>query len=312
MWELKASVFVFFPYYIFPVKILLMPEGHMMTKAFIIGLTTQDLKNHFASELRVPSDVIKITLNGKAVEDHQTLMGLGVQPHGTVQFEMSSLDPENYPIKPVKPQQECNMPDVITVRVQKGQFWLQFYTFQDVVVEIERATRKKAFLGGYSHKLTKTEYHHAAVQTMARRRPDRGVETFSRDSQTVEVKSQAQQCTINTCTQMTKIGCYMSNMKDKLIIPGTYITADEYHSKRLKAVLTIQTYTRRWQAKQIAAQLRLDKELRVTWAEREERRKREEKEEQIRAEYHRRMNPEKKEDFALLYNALESNCNMHL
>ncbi|XP_026874591.2 IQ and ubiquitin-like domain-containing protein isoform X2 [Electrophorus electricus] len=283
------------------VKILLMPEGHMMTKAFIIGLTTQDLKNHFASELRVPSDVIKITLNGKAVEDHQTLMGLGVQPHGTVQFEMSSLDPENYPIKPVKPQQECNMPDVITVRVQKDKD-----TFQDVVVEIERATRKKAFLGGYSHKLTKTEYHHAAVQTMARRRPDRGVETFSRDSQTVEVKSQAQQCTINTCTQMTKIGCYMSNMKDKLIIPGTYITADEYHSKRLKAVLTIQTYTRRWQAKQIAAQLRLDKELRVTWAEREERRKREEKEEQIRAEYHRRMNPEKKEDFALLYNALES------
>lgn len=47
-------------------------------------------------------------------------MSFGVQPHATVQFEMSSVDPENYPMKLVKPQQECNMPDVITVRVQTG------------------------------------------------------------------------------------------------------------------------------------------------------------------------------------------------
>ncbi|KAI4873594.1 hypothetical protein NFI96_008799, partial [Prochilodus magdalenae] len=283
------------------VKVLLMPEGHMMTMAFTIGLTSQDLKNHFANELRVPSDIIQITLNGQIVDDHQTLLGLGVQPHGTVQFEMSSLDPENYPIKPAKPQHaECIMPDVITVRVQTD-----INTFQDVVVEIERATLKKPFLGGYRHKVTKTEYHHAAVQTMPRRRPDRGVEMFSRDTQTVALKNQAQQCTSNTSTQMTKIGCYMSNMMDKLITPGTYVTADEFHGKRLKAVITIQTYFRRWQAKQLTAQLRLDKELHVAWAEEEERRKIEEKEEQIRAEYNRRMNPEKKEDFALLYSALE-------
>lgn len=71
-------------------------------------------------------------------------------------------------------------------------------------------------------------------------------------------------------------------------------------------VITIQTHTRRWLAKRLTTRLRLDKELCLAWVEREERRKKEEKEEQIRAEYHRRMNPEKKEDFALLYNALES------
>lgn len=37
----------------------------MMTVAFMIGLTTQDLKNHFAGELRVPADFIQITLNGE-------------------------------------------------------------------------------------------------------------------------------------------------------------------------------------------------------------------------------------------------------
>ncbi len=56
----------------------------------------------------------------KGLEDDQTLMDIGVQPHGMVQFEMSSLDTENYPMRPVKPQQEYNMPDVITVRVQTG------------------------------------------------------------------------------------------------------------------------------------------------------------------------------------------------
>lgn len=163
-----------------------------------------------------------LRLSGNAVKDHQTLMSLGVQPHATVQFEMSSLDPENYPIKPVKPQQECNMPDVITVRVQTGGLCLFLFhllqlmsfsanfsdangsksvslplimpishllqpldadTYQDVVVEIERATQKNPFLGGYRHKVTKAEYHHAGVQTMARKRPDRGVEVFSRDTQ---------------------------------------------------------------------------------------------------------------------------------
>lgn len=54
--------------------------------------------------------------------------------------------------------------------------------------------------------------------------------------QTVHVKNQAQQCPINTSTQMTKPGCYVSNMTDKLIMPKRYVIADEYHSKRLNAV----------------------------------------------------------------------------
>ncbi|XP_038873938.1 IQ and ubiquitin-like domain-containing protein [Salvelinus namaycush] len=282
------------------VKIMLMPEGHMMTMAFAIGLTVKELKYHFANELKVPSEVIQISQSGRMVEDHRTLIELGVQPHGTIQLEMTSSDPENHPIRPVKPQQDYNMPDVITVRVQT-----ETETFQDVVVEIERATHRKAFLGGYRHKATETEYHHAAVQTIAKRKPIRGVGTFSRDTQTVTVKSQSQQCTNSTSTQMTKIGCYVSNMEDKLISPGSYITAAQYHGKRLRAVITLQMYTRRWQAKRMTDQLRQDRELRLTWMEREGTRKREEKEEQIKAEYHRRMNPQCRDDFALLYSALE-------
>lgn len=47
------------------VKILLMPEGHMMTMAFAIGLTVKELKYHFANELKVPSELIQISQSGK-------------------------------------------------------------------------------------------------------------------------------------------------------------------------------------------------------------------------------------------------------
>lgn len=57
-----SNVFVFL---VLSVKILLMPERHMITVAFTIGLTILDLKKYFSLELRVPSDIIQITLDGK-------------------------------------------------------------------------------------------------------------------------------------------------------------------------------------------------------------------------------------------------------
>ncbi|KAL0968081.1 hypothetical protein UPYG_G00262140 [Umbra pygmaea] len=284
------------------VKIMLMPEGHMMTMAFAIGRSIEELKNNFANELKVPSEFIQVFLSGKMVEDHWSLMDLGLQPHSTIQLEMTSSDPDKHPIRLMKPLQDYNMPDVLTVRVQTDS---ETDPFQDVVVEIERATRWKAFLGGYRHKATGAEYHHATVQTIAKKKPDSTVETFSRDTQTVMVKSQSQQCTNSTYTQMTKIGCYVSNTEDKLISPGPYFTADQYHSKRLRAVITLQTYTRSWLAKRKTYQLSQNRDLHLAWIEKEERRKRDERKEQMKAEHERRINPESRRDFALLYSALE-------
>ncbi|KAJ8381677.1 hypothetical protein SKAU_G00024550 [Synaphobranchus kaupii] len=262
---------------------MLLPEGHVMTLAFAIGLTIQDLKNHFANELKISPDIIQISLDGSAVMDRDTLVYLGVQPHGTIQLEMSSIDPENYPIRPVKLQTEYNMPDVITVRVQTGTD-----TYQDVVVEIERATQRKAFLGGYRHKVTGTEFHHSAVQTLAKRPPGRGLAAFCRD------------------TQMAKIGCYVSNMEDKLMSPGPYVTAEEGAIQKSQAIVVLQKYARRWLAKCLIDQLR-PMSGRSDWIflKKEQTQKMRDKEKQIEEEYRRRMNPETKEDFALLYSALE-------
>uniref|UniRef100_A0A3P8TKH5 IQ motif and ubiquitin domain containing n=1 Tax=Amphiprion percula TaxID=161767 RepID=A0A3P8TKH5_AMPPE len=282
------------------VKVVLVPEGHVMTVAFAIGLSIQELKCHLASELRVPVEVLQISLDGRVVEEQQSLMELGVRPHSSTRMEMSSTDPSSHPLHPLRPQEHDSMRDVITVEVITDEG-----LFQEVVVEVERPRQQKAFLGGYRHRLTGVEYHHAAIQTLPKRRPDRGVVTFSRDTQTVQLKSQAQQCPVSVSTQMTGIGCYVSCMNDELVTPGKYTTADEYHDRRLRAVICLQSFTRRWLAQQAVDRLKKERQRRLTWLQMQERKRREEKEEQLRDRRQRWMNPERREDLNLLYHALE-------
>ncbi|KAA8590415.1 hypothetical protein FQN60_014349 [Etheostoma spectabile] len=260
-----------------------------------------DMPDEHLREPQGRENVENSTATGRVVEDQKSLMELGVQPHGSTRMEMSSADPTTHPLRPLRPPEHDNMPDVITVRVQTGEDM-----FQEVVVEIERPPQQKAYLGGYRHRLTGVQYHHAAVQTLPKRRPDRGVVVFSRNTQTVKLKSQAQQCPVNASTQMTGIGCYVSCMNDKLVSPGSYITADEYHDTRLNAVIVLQSFARRWLARQEVNRLKRDRDRRLAWLELQETRRREEKEEQLRDRRQRWMSPQRREDFNLLYQALES------
>lgn len=282
------------------VKFVLMPSGQVVTQACTLGQTLEQLKQHFSSELKMPVNLIMLMFDGKTMTDATTLADLGVGPNGTIQLELQSADPVNTPIKAYRPRQEYHMPDVITVRVQT-----EDSTYKDVVVEIERTTRKKPFLGGYRHKKTSIEYHHASAQTMQKPRPPSGTEKYCRDTQTVEQLHRVQQTTNDTSTQMTGIGVYVSNIEDKLVTPQKYTTADEYHMMILTRVVIIQKYYRRWLAKRYVNKLKEDKRKRLEFERLEEIRKKKEKADRIKKEFERRMNPKTKEDFDLLYHALE-------
>ncbi|CAH1783739.1 unnamed protein product [Owenia fusiformis] len=282
------------------VKFVLMPSGQVATLACTLGQTLRELKDHFAAELKMPPQLILLMFDGKNMSDNITLSDLGVGPNGTVQLEMQSADPVNTPIRAIRPKVEYHMPDVITVRVQTDDG-----TWSDVVVEIERATRKKPYLGGYRHKKTDAIYHHASAQTQQKTTTASNVERFCRDTQTHQQKHEVIQTFEDTSTQMTKIGVYVSNMEDSLIIPGKYTTADEHHAMILTKIIIIQKYYRRWLAKRQVTRLRDDKRKRIEWERREELRKKKEKEDRIKKEFSRRMNPKTKEDFDLLYHALE-------
>ncbi|XP_067906999.1 IQ motif and ubiquitin-like domain-containing protein isoform X2 [Heterodontus francisci] len=283
------------------VKVALLPTGDVMTMALPICLTAGKLKARFGKELKVPAHMLQITCDSRMAKDSETLVDLGVRPHGSIQLELASTDTERYPIKRIRPQQDYATSDVITVTVQKDD-----KTCCSVVVEIERLPYHKPFLGGYKHKLTGTEFHHAGTQTPSKRRTNcHCVEKFCRETQTVSEKNQYQQTANNTSTQMTKIGCYVSNITDKLITPGRYFTAAEYHAWRLKAVIVLQTYFRRWSAKNYVQQLRMQRNRRMQWEQEQELKVKMEKQNYIKKQYERRMNPKTKEDFDLLFHALE-------
>ncbi|XP_061496133.1 IQ and ubiquitin-like domain-containing protein isoform X2 [Rhineura floridana] len=236
----------------------------------------------------------------RIINNSETLWNLGATPYATIQVDIFSLDEENFPIKASKLLEEFYMPDVITVRVQSDS-----ETFKNVDIAIKRPSFEKPFLGGYRHKQTGTEYHHAGSQTDPKKHPDKGYEEFCRSTQTAVEKKNLRQTRNTTSTQMTKIGVYVSNVTDKLIEPKTYVTAEEYHAHRLKAVIIIQTYFRRWLAKTLVNKLKEELRLRMEWEELEALRKQREKAEKLLKEYNRRLVPRTKDDFELLYHALE-------
>ena len=70
-------------------------------------------------------------------------------------------------------------------------------------------------------------------------------------------------------------------------------------------VIVLQSYWRRWLSRRYVEALRRERRARREWErEREEERQRA-REERERKEFDRRMNPRTKEDFELLYHALE-------
>lgn len=71
-------------------------------------------------------------------------------------------------------------------------------------------------------------------------------------------------------------------------------------------IIIIQKYYRRWLAKRYVQKLKEDKKRRLEFEKQEEIRKKKEKADRIKKEFERRMNPKTKEDFDLLYHALES------
>ncbi|XP_013927310.1 PREDICTED: IQ and ubiquitin-like domain-containing protein [Thamnophis sirtalis] len=282
------------------VKFMLHPDIQIFTKFFNINQNVEQIKQYFAKRLKIPLDILQIRLLGRLIENYETLWNLGVQPNGTIQFDMYSLDNENFPLKAYKLLQEYYMPDVITVRVQT-----EPDTFQDVCIEIKRPSFEKPFLGGFRHKETGTEYHNAGSQTDPKKRPDKEYEEFCRSTQTVVERKKLLETTNTTSTQMTKIGVYVSNVTDKLIEPKPYVTAEEYHARRLKATIIIQTYYRRWLAIEWVKKLKEQLRLRLEWERQEELRKQREREAKLLREYNRRMYPKTKDDFELLYHALE-------
>ncbi|XP_068507062.1 collagen, type I, alpha 1a isoform X3 [Syngnathus scovelli] len=104
----------------------------------------------------------------------------GSEPHGAVAAGTTASSSE--PLAARADSEQHENPDVINVSLR---------TDDSAPTDVSAGggpppAPQKAFLGGYRHKLTGTEYHHAASQTPRRARPGRGVDVVSRDAQVRE------------------------------------------------------------------------------------------------------------------------------
>nr|XP_006202394.1 IQ and ubiquitin-like domain-containing protein [Vicugna pacos] len=209
------------------VKIVLLPVGQKIIMPFKIDTILKYLQDHFSSLLGVPPYVLQLRSSGVILKNNETLLQHGVKPQEVVQVEIFSLQPDLYPLKRITRLND--VPQIITVRVQTG-----IDLYQEVGVEIIKSDFHKPFLGGFRHKITGIEYHNAGTQTLPKKILEKQ-NAFCRDTQTVFEKRKLQQTANTTSTQMTKIGVYVSNMTDKLVTPGKYFSAAEYHAQRLEA-----------------------------------------------------------------------------
>lgn len=281
------------------VKFIVIPDGQVQQMTCSLKQSFLELRNHFASELSQPAEVILLLFNGNLVEDHKVLSDLGITAGQTVEVEIQSSDPMNKPLHFQQNTHIRKLPGKVNVKVERDGKEVE------TVVCIVQENKRKPFLGGYKHRLTGAEFHNAATQTIPKIRVPSPLEKFHRDTQTYKLRNRLQQTTNTTSTQMTKDGCYVSNVTDKILIPGKYVTAEEHHQKILAKVIILQTYWRRWLAKNYVQRLREDHMLRMEWERQEELRKQRERAERIKREWERRMNPKTKEDFDLLFAHLE-------
>jgi hypothetical protein len=282
------------------------------------------LKDYLSKKCSCGPEMISISYNDETLSNVTTIEDLGVEVGASIDLQVkvpsllkdslqeeqliaSSSPPSLKETTPPPPNEdgddeekkEIKLSTAITVQVKTGE------EIKDVLVAIDGPVLKKPFIGGYHDKSSGKEFHHASAQTLPKFRPDDGIARFQRDTQTFKLRNRYQQVSMDAATQMNQTGCYISDKTDKIIVPKQYETADVYHSKILKKVIVLQSYWRRWLAKKYVDGLRKEKHQRMIWEEEERIKKQKEKEARKKREFERRMNPRTKEDFDLLYHALE-------
>ena len=233
-------------------------------------------------------------------DDSRKLSEYGAEANGIFQIKVESIDQKNFPLKLYEPKEKFQSTDVITVLVDLGNNHLK-----EIIVEIERVSERKPFLGGYRNSQTKEEYLNASTQTKRPQKPDNGIQKFCRDTQTIvsnHIKLQTRQ---DMSTQMTKPGVFVSRVQDKLLTPKRYQTAEQRLAIIEKNVIIIQKYFRRWLAKRKFTLLKLAYEQRVKWEKDKQIQKIKDIESRRQNDINRRLKPRTKDDFEILYAALE-------
>ena len=193
---------------------------------------------------------------------------------------------------------EFRMPNSFEVEIRMTENQVKIVT-----VDVEKAQRKKAYLGGYGNKRTKLSYHHAFTQTDQTATPH--AEKFHREIQTYQYKTKSSKMMREFGTQMERAGLFLDSREERRMIAKPYFSSRMWNERRLEKTLFIQRIVRGWFARMRARKKReqRDSEQRELLAKEEEMRRAEEAKQ--KEEIKRRLHPRKGQDFETLFNELE-------
>ncbi|KAG5670744.1 hypothetical protein PVAND_000985 [Polypedilum vanderplanki] len=126
-----------------------------------------NLKEDISKKFNVDTKSLLVYQHEEEIENDQMLASLLLNDFGIVEIKLklteeATLAGEKLDINVY--YSSFTLPDIITVHIpttnEEGET-----VMKDLVVEIENKAIKKPFLGGFVHKKTKIEYHHAITQT---------------------------------------------------------------------------------------------------------------------------------------------------
>lgn len=279
------------------VTFVIHPDGFTHPLVFDVSTVVSDVKATLGHDLRVPPEHLVARLGGVMLSNSQTLADVGLAP-GSVGV---AVDVE---IDPTQRGGDYTMPPTIEVTV-----------YDDVgeptgriLVDVEKDLDRKLYLGGYRHKKTGAEYHHAGAQTLFERRSkwEGRAERFTRETQTVDLRTRSLQTVRETATQMARRDLYIDDSRDKVVVPRPYFSSKQLADLKLQKTLVLQCHWRGYCARKLAWQLRDAASKKAEDAARAEGDRAAAEEEKHAAEIQRRMHPRSTEDFEILYNELEN------
>lgn len=281
------------------VEFVIEPNGFIEAAEYPLALTVRELRDAIASDLGVPAPHIVIRFHGIFAHPDRSLADCGlVGGEGRLETGHIVIDSS-------QTGDEYRMPDLLIVAVRDDR---SGEVQAELLVAIERATEGKPYMGGFRHRLSGVEYHHAATQTPTlRKKPWEGrAPKLSRDTQTVEVITRSAQTLREASTQMERKDLFLDTRRDKVGVPGAYVTADELDALKAENIVVVQRCWRGFVARRRARALRASREADVAAREAEAEARAREAAERHRAEVERRMHPRTKKDFEVLYNEVEA------
>jgi len=282
------------------VDFVILPEGYGQTKRLDIRSSIAEIRKELEAELSIPEDsLFLMNMTGAAevagnLDPAKRLYEFGLNPTDKIGVELRI----NYYQE--QPAEEYVMPDVLEISLRDAAGQMKV-----VSVYVERPTQDKPYLGGYRHKETRSEYHHAFTQTP---RPQQAGQTvkYHRECQTYEYRTRTTQTNRDAGTQMPKSGVYIPTLDDVIAIPEPYFSSADLAALHLEKAVVIQCHARGMFARKRARQLRSERMARNEFLEQQAEKRRLESELRHKREIERRMHPKTYEDFEVLYSELEA------